>query len=83
MVVLFLVDICYHCFVTFRFYPTQLDRLSELFLDLAKAMFVAGLAVPAVLNAFSVVISIRAILLGCVFTTASLYFSKEKEQSHE
>jgi len=57
----------------------QFERLSELFIDLAKGVFLATIAVPAVVREATILESIRTLMLGLFFTYLSLVAEKLKE----
>jgi hypothetical protein len=61
------------------FSSAQLDKLSDLVLDLAKGLFLASIAVPAVTNQATFLDSIRSTLVGIFLTCLSLTFVKLKE----
>lgn len=50
----------------------QLDKLSELFLDLAKAAFISSFAVSVIYPLLATIITIKMIALGATFLFMSL-----------
>lgn len=63
-----------------QFTQGQLDRLSNLCLDIAKAMFITSLAGPVVISAITMMNSLRILFLGIGFTYISLFIQQAKEQ---
>lgn len=57
---------------------TQIEKLSELLLDLAKAAFIAGFSVTIFTKA-DFLISLKFTLLGLLFTYSSLYLNRERK----
>ncbi|MBA3724576.1 MAG: hypothetical protein H0W89_06875 [Candidatus Levybacteria bacterium] len=57
----------------------QLDKLSELFLDLAKGLFLAGIAVPVIATEISLLDSFKSMFVGLFLTYLSLRIVKLKE----
>lgn len=58
---------------------SQLERLSELFIDIAKGMFLAALAIPVIAPVPVVAGSIRSTIVGLFFTLLSLKALELKE----
>lgn len=58
---------------------TQLDKLSNLLLELAKAMFIAGLAAPAISSSVTIYQSLGSLAEGMIFTFLGLVITKRKE----
>jgi hypothetical protein len=54
-----------------RFNREQMDKLSDLFMDLAKGLFLAGLAGPAISSQINFLLSLKSIITAVMF----LYFS--------
>lgn len=57
----------------------QLEKISELFLDLAKGLFLASVAVPVVTPEATLLDSIRTTLVGIFLTYLSLKIVRLKE----
>lgn len=57
----------------------QSEKLAELCLDLAKGLFLAALAVPAISSVVTLLISLRMLFTAVFFTYLSLIFIKIKE----
>lgn len=57
----------------------QLDKLSELCLDIAKALFIAAFATPAIVREATIVTSLQSMINAVLFTYLSLFFIKRKE----
>lgn len=64
-----------------RLNSEQLDRLSELAIDLAKGLFLASIAVPAISPAATFVVTLRGIFAGCILTYFSLKIIDIKESN--
>jgi len=62
-----------------RFTSQQLDKLADLFLDLAKGLFLAALAVPAFSPQATLFTSLKGIIAGLIFTYLSLKAIELKE----
>ncbi len=58
---------------------SQIEKLADLFIDIAKGMFLAGLLVPAVSSAATIAESFRSILGGLFFTYLSVKILELKE----
>jgi len=57
----------------------QLEKLSDLFMDLAKGLFLAALAVPAITPVVTLLTSLRISITGLVFLYLSLKTIELKE----
>jgi hypothetical protein len=64
----------------FEFSKGQLKLLSNLFIDIAKAGFIAAFTIPAISNVEELAFTTRSILLGLTFTLLSLKMELEKEK---
>ena len=62
-----------------RFTPQQYEKLSELFLDIAKAMYIAGFATRAVAN-IDIFASAQSLIAALFFTYLSLVAVGRKEE---
>ena len=72
---------CFFCYPAFemRFTLEQYDKLSDLFIDLAKGMFLAGLAAPAISKQPEFISSLKSMILALAFTYFSLKILELKE----
>ena len=57
----------------------QLDLLSKLLINLAKGLFLAALAGPAISSKITILISLRSLILGVYFVCISLKLIEIKE----
>lgn len=68
-----------------RIDKTMAGLLSNLFLDLAKAYFIAAVVTPSLSGTSSIFellfLLTKGMLNGIVFTLAAWYFARRKEQS--
>jgi hypothetical protein len=60
----------------------QLDKLSELFLDLSKGSFLAAFALP-LLTGGNTILFIKTFILGLIFTFFSIKLISMKGEKHE
>ncbi|MEK9200639.1 MAG: hypothetical protein AAB909_01560 [Patescibacteria group bacterium] len=58
----------------------QLTKISDLFMDIAKSLFAAGLLVPAVISDAEVVFLFRCFSSGAVFFGLSLWTLQLKKR---
>ena len=58
----------------------QLDKLSDLFMDLAKGLFLAALAVPVLSSQATLLTTLKGVITGCVFVYLSLKTIELKEE---
>lgn len=63
-----------------KFTKSQLDKLSELCLDLSKGVFLAALAAPAISSVIDLFTSIKGLMLGLIFVYLTLMIEKIKER---
>lgn len=61
------------------FSTEQIDKLSNLFLDLAKGLFLSAIAIPVLSPQLTFFISLKGIITGLVFTYLSLKILESKE----
>lgn len=56
------------------FTKSQVGKLSELFLDIAKAMFIAAFSLPVISPAISLLISLKMLVTGtfCIYLVLKL-----------
>lgn len=64
-----------------KFSAAQLVILSNLFIDLAKGLFLASLAVPALSPGATLLVSFKGVIVGLLFTYLSLKAIELKEAS--
>lgn len=64
----------------FRWSDTQLEKLSELFLDIAKGLFLASFVVPAVSSLATVINSVKTVAVAALFTYMSLKIVEFKKE---
>lgn len=62
-----------------RFTSAQLEKLSDLCIDIAKGLFLAALVVPAISSLITLLVSLRILCTGLFFTYLSLKIIEIKE----
>jgi len=62
-----------------RFNIEHLDKLADLFIDLAKGLFLAGLVAPAISSDITYLISLKSVCVGIIFLYFSLRIISYKE----
>jgi len=55
----------------------QFDKLAELSLDIAKAMYITAFAISAFSPGITIIRSVQSFVIGTTFTLFSLYFTRE------
>jgi len=58
----------------------QLEKLSDLFIDIAKGLLLASLAVPAFTSVKDILSSIKLFIIGIAFIYFSLSICQQKEK---
>lgn len=63
------------------FNDSQIDIFIELFIDLAKAMFISSFAVPFFIDGATIITSIRNSIIGVLLVFYAVELQKNKEKS--
>lgn len=66
-----------------QFTPLQYEKLSELCLDIAKALYIGALAIPVVFSSVTFFRSIYAVIVASFFMYLSIAFIKRKEDRYD
>ena len=66
-----------------KFSATQLNQISNLCLDLAKGLFLASFAIPAIISSVTFLNSVRITITAIVLTLISLKITEIKEGKYE
>jgi len=64
----------------FRWNDHQLEKLSELFLDIAKGLFLASFVVPAISTLATLINSVKTVVVATLFTYMSLKIVEFKKE---